>query len=599
MAKYFLFLALVALAVAEQPEAVAPVTAPQRRLPLGQLNFLHTTDIHGWYAGHLQQGQYSADIGDYSSFIHRMREKINLNGSDLLLIDTGDRVDGNGLYDASKPKGLFTFEIIKELDYDVLTLGNHELYLNDAVDDEYKKLATALKEKYISSNVNYIDPETGIQVPFAQRYRVFRTKNQGIKVAAFGFMFNFFKNANNTVVQRVEDTVKEKWFQAAIREDVDLFLVCGHIPLDQPEYKIIHQAIRAQKKHTPIQIFGAHSHIRNFVKYDSKAYGLQSGKYLETIGWASIDGVKKSRTVGPKTDVTFMRRYIDNNMLAFRFHTGLNATTFPTDQGKNISSFIRDARRSLDLDKFYGCVPRNLYLRSSHLGRNDSILTWLVQDVFPYIVKTQPNRSNEPTIIGLNTGFLRYDLIKGPYTRDTKFIIAPFENYFRVIKGVPYDIAIALCNQTDDYESSAREQKFHVEDQTSISLHSQGFKSKLRRSQTLQNYIPHTSDSTQPDLVPGFITVDDGGTDGDDTLHKPLHESTELPKTLHSFVNFPDKGDPKMIDLVYGQYVESSILATLNDNGFPVNENDVRNYRNESINWLISDWVKNNWPGEC
>jgi len=46
---------LSALARAAQPAAAAPVQAPMRSLVWGQLNFLHTTDTHGWLAGHLQE----------------------------------------------------------------------------------------------------------------------------------------------------------------------------------------------------------------------------------------------------------------------------------------------------------------------------------------------------------------------------------------------------------------------------------------------------------------------------------------------------------------------------------------------------------------
>ena len=42
-------------AFAAQPSAAPPVSAPLRDLPWGQLNFLHTTDTHGWHAGHLQE----------------------------------------------------------------------------------------------------------------------------------------------------------------------------------------------------------------------------------------------------------------------------------------------------------------------------------------------------------------------------------------------------------------------------------------------------------------------------------------------------------------------------------------------------------------
>lgn len=40
---------------AAQPSAPKPIPAPLRDLEWGQLNFLHTTDTHGWLAGHLQE----------------------------------------------------------------------------------------------------------------------------------------------------------------------------------------------------------------------------------------------------------------------------------------------------------------------------------------------------------------------------------------------------------------------------------------------------------------------------------------------------------------------------------------------------------------
>jgi 2',3'-cyclic-nucleotide 2'-phosphodiesterase (5'-nucleotidase family) len=45
----------VSIAATEQPSAPNPVAAPMRDLPWGDLNFLQTTDTHGWQAGHLQE----------------------------------------------------------------------------------------------------------------------------------------------------------------------------------------------------------------------------------------------------------------------------------------------------------------------------------------------------------------------------------------------------------------------------------------------------------------------------------------------------------------------------------------------------------------
>jgi 2',3'-cyclic-nucleotide 2'-phosphodiesterase (5'-nucleotidase family) len=49
------FVAAAGLAGAIQPDARAAVAAPLRDLPWAQLNILHTTDVHGWFGGHLQE----------------------------------------------------------------------------------------------------------------------------------------------------------------------------------------------------------------------------------------------------------------------------------------------------------------------------------------------------------------------------------------------------------------------------------------------------------------------------------------------------------------------------------------------------------------
>ena len=48
-------IALTSVALASQPSAPDPIAAPLRDIHWGQLNFLHTTDTHGWLAGHLQE----------------------------------------------------------------------------------------------------------------------------------------------------------------------------------------------------------------------------------------------------------------------------------------------------------------------------------------------------------------------------------------------------------------------------------------------------------------------------------------------------------------------------------------------------------------
>lgn len=50
-------------ALSSQPSAPSPVPVPLRQLKWGQLNFLHTTDTHGWLAGHLQEYAVQSTCG--------------------------------------------------------------------------------------------------------------------------------------------------------------------------------------------------------------------------------------------------------------------------------------------------------------------------------------------------------------------------------------------------------------------------------------------------------------------------------------------------------------------------------------------------------
>ncbi|KAI0995913.1 Uncharacterized protein K3495_g12268 [Podosphaera aphanis] len=578
MAKYFLMPILAALALAEQPQAERPTSYPSRSLPWGKLNFLHTTDIHGWLAGHFKEPHYSADWGDYISFVQRMREKADSLGVDLLVVDTGDRIEGNGLYDASEPKGKYSYDIFNQLDIDILNSGNHELYKTYTVASEVSETVLKSNGNYIASNLDYIDSQTGKQVPLARRYRVFTTKNQGIKVAVFGFMFDFDRNAKNSLLQPVEDTLKEDWFQNAIREDVEIFLVATHAPLNSREHKIIHAAIRSHNKETPIQFFGAHTHKRDFRKYDSKSYGIQSGRYMETVGWMSIDWKNNTDNLKTAKDLSFQRRYIDPNVNGYQYHSGLNKTTFPTARGRNVSTSIYEARKILDLDYTFGCAPRDLFFKAPHPS-NQSVLTWLEKEVFPTAI-IKPERANTSRFIVLNSLFVRFDILKGAYTRDTNYMVTPFVSSFDYIKDVPYKnakYAIDLLNGDD--RSLFPSSKSTFEDPPRV----------LHVSE--ENFI---EPGGQP-LPRGYVTVDDAGNDGDDTLHTPVVMSL-VPKFLKSEVIIPAEREPDVIDLVYSNFLQPYVFSALSKTGLNYTLSDAEVYTKETVDKQISKWVQENWP---
>lgn len=611
-----LLLALIHLSSAAQPSSPAPIPAPLRKLPWGQLNFLHTTDTHGWHGGHLQEAQYGADWGDYISFAHHLRKRADDDGSDLLLIDTGDRVEGNGLYDASNPKGEYTFDILKHQRIDVITSGNHELYKRNSSINEYDKTVPDFKDSYISSNLDIQNPKTGELEPLAPKYRKFTTKNQGIRILAFGFLFNFHGNANNTVVQNVQDTIKEQWFQDAIRQrDVDLFLVTGHVPVrNSPEYDAVYKAIRNAQWDTPIVFFGGHTHIRDYKKWESKAQGIESGRYMETLGFLSISGLstgKKDQMEAARASPTYQRLYIDNNLYSLQQHSATNDSTFSTELGRNVTKAIASARKKLNLDHAYGCAPKDYWLNRAPYPSNDSLLTWLEKKVLPNTF----NDTKAPTIVITNSGAMRFDIFKGPFTIDTTFLVSPFTSGFRMLEDVPYIAAsqvLRLLNNEGpiplkDLVAFAGESEtmegFQVNDLIPhLPLANHQTPHRHGSPARLSNQIPldASDDDDDRDLVPGYTTKDDLGSDGDDTVHRPI-DFYDVPNCIGANIGFDPRefrssAVPDTVDLVYNEFIQDWVILALRYLGVKYDKEESTAPLGEThFTGLISGWVHDHW----
>lgn len=527
-----------------------------------------------------------------------MRKLSDDKGSDLLVIDTGDRVEGNGLYDASTPKGLYQYDIFAEQDVDVLCTGNHELYKAYSALREHNTTTINFKDNYVASNLDYINPETGDQSPMAQRYRRFTTKNQEFDIVAMGFLFDFTGNANNTVVQPVEETIKTSWFQDVIKEKPDVFVIIGHVGLRMEEFEIIFKAIRKENWHTPIAFFGGHAHVRDAVSYDSKAFAMASGRYLETIGWMSIDGLPKKTKEGAsiESSPTFTRKYIDNNLYGMYHHTGLNATTFPTEHGKNVSKMIDDARQALDLDHKFGCAPQNYWMARAKYPGKDSIYSLLEDQVLPDVIVNE-ERKDKPRVAIVNSGGIRFDIFKGPFTKDSTFIVSPFTSGFKYIPDVPFSVAKRLeklLNSGGRILESSMDNRFltipeamfpyplkpHVEEDPRLELRS------------IQEPLEYAAE--QPEPIGGYTTVDDIGDDGDDTVHKKL-DFYAPPNVIQAEIDFPKDGAPANVDVVFIDFIQPWIIPGLKFSGGDYNNEDVQDYMEGTVTSKLAEWISENW----
>jgi hypothetical protein len=527
-----------------------------------------------------------------------MRGIAGARGQDLLVIDTGDRVEGNGLYDSSEPKGLYISEILRQQHIDILSSGNHELYKKSTSDSEFLKTVPTFQGHYLASNIDIFHPVTGELVPLAPRFKKFVTENQGIRIVAFGFLFDFTMNYNNTLVHPVEQTVEEEWFQRAILDDeVDLFLVVGHVPVHSPEYNAVFAAIRAIHPNTPIQFFGGHYHIRDCAQYDSNAYGLASGRFMETIGFMSIDGLAtESNPENKLKSPVFNRKYIDNNLYSFHYHTGLNEDTFPTEHGRNVSRYIHESRAVLQLDEIYGCIPETLWMSRVPYTSKESIYAWLHEKVLPDSLRDR-SRSGKPALAIANTGAIRFDLFKGEFTRDSAYIVSPFTSGFRYLKDVPYQKAALVL------EVLNRQPKILTKDAAgpipwSLAPPEQAAHHDIRSSRGSLSVPFNQKPMSDPqlELVPGYTTIDDLGTDGDDTIHSQI-DFYEIPNCIGALILDDKSATPETVDLVYVDFIEPYITLAARYAGLNVDvplESDVY-MPATSLTDIIVQWVKDNW----
>ncbi|KAG6827043.1 hypothetical protein H0H92_013388 [Tricholoma furcatifolium] len=119
---------------------------------------------------HLSQSPTTgnADFGEFASFVAHMKKIAVQKDVDLLLVDSGDLHDGTGLTDGDPNGGVNGKEAIPfftKLPYDLLTIGNHELYNYSVTLDVYKNFVPKFHGRYLASNVNITLPGATSSIP--------------------------------------------------------------------------------------------------------------------------------------------------------------------------------------------------------------------------------------------------------------------------------------------------------------------------------------------------------------------------------------------------------------------------------------------------
>ncbi|KAJ1026955.1 hypothetical protein NDA16_002248 [Ustilago loliicola] len=573
-----------------------------RELNWGDLAVLATTDIHGYYQGHQKKSQpepnYSGDWGDFASFVAHMRKLAKNKGIDLLLVDSGDLHDGAGLSDgfpAGQVDGQVSNQLHAKVDYDLLTVGNHELYKYQVGWNTLTEFVPKTHGRYVSSNVkiSHTPPRGGsgaanVTYNFGEQFVKFKT-DHGRKITSLGVLFNFTGADNGITVQDPAKMVLEPWFSDAIKEEPDVFLIAGHMPVRNDQFPVVVDAIRKVHPTTPILILGGHSHIRDCTQYDKYSMGLESGRYLETIGWLSMNFTKD----GPPT---FSRSYIDANRRNYAFHTGLASKPqkFDTALGKKITKQMNEVANAWNLSHVYGTAPQDYYLQRVPINDTSSLINFMTNKVLPTVISTSnPRRKGVPNLVIANSGSQRFDLYAGPFTKNDQYIVSPFTDAFQYIKDVPYKYAsqiIHSLNNDKAAQASSRRRDL-VSEEKEEELYAKGHVSHIyNRWMREQHIFASTNPSPNPnpriddaaaaaaeDLAKldaraaeaqeqrtlGYVTKDQCPGEGDDTVHTAIPYAL-VPDYVQSPVTGGNVGADDKVDVIFLDFIATNVVRILN-----------------------------------
>jgi hypothetical protein len=433
---------------------------------------------------------------------------------------------------------------------------------------------------------------------------------KGLRVMAFGVLFDFTGNSNVSKVIKAADMVKQPWFQQAVNytKPIDLFVLTGHNPVrttvSSSTFGTVFSAIRKVRPDVPIQAFGGHTHIRDFTVYDNKATGLESGRYCETLGWLSMSGIKSATCKAPHnpkgvpnptrsavpppskgtasasvhlptsttpSDLRYARRYLDWNRATFIYHAeeSQRYTKFDSRKGVDVTSEITSARSKLNLTQLYGCAPAT-YCQYCKPFLAEGNIFKLLQTALATVVVNE-TRKDEARLIIINTGSVRFDLAQGPFTYDDSFIVSPFADSFQFIPDVPYEQASKVIDILNSGPFQKKKRNLSTADfnfspiladrDTCIDPPlTHQYDGMTRRSKQGGRLIRRQS--TAP--TPGYTTTDDFGTDGDDTVHSKIPNYNQ-PNDLQANASFPLDGSmPKTVDLIFLDFIASYIVNALN-----------------------------------
>ncbi|KAF8761636.1 ser thr protein phosphatase [Rhizoctonia solani] len=542
---------------------------PKGPLPWGDINILHTSDTHGWLLGHTKnqwpEPNYSATLGDFISFVGHMKKLAEERSVDLLLVDSGDLHDGSGLTDGYPSEvstgKKYAIKSFLKVPYDVMAIGNHELYVGDVTRDIYNNFAPKLDGRYLSSNSYLLakhENGTDFEDVIGSRYRRFKTL-RGRQVTSLGVIFDFKEHDKSTTIHGPTQMIEETWFKELLLQPTDIFVLAGHMSVAHGEWDVVSKKIREQHPNTPIAILGGHTHSRDCRQFDSNTMALESGRFMETVGWMSISLNKSS----PTPSASFERRYLDTNNVTYMVgRDGTTEQNFKSVIGKEVDGFNQELTTRWNLSQIHGCSSQKR-LEWPHA---QNIYAFYIFQVLPEVLIKTSGREDKPHVIIINNGMLRFDIYRGTFTWNDQLTALPFKDPYMYIE-VPWSIALKVKEKLNEYPKDHINTARFLKEKFGSSAYA-----------NVPDYSSQTPLSMSPDPSPGYVTKDECGGNGDDTDHAPIPVIPN-PDYMSNDPVYPIPPEV-VVDLIIPKFLKPRLLKAINELGFNATEDKMHQYGN-------------------
>ena len=396
-------------------EAIVPTEAPSApaESPKSEEKdtvILHTNDVHGRIV------EEKGVIGDakLATVIEQERAKSNQN---TLVVDAGDAFQGLPI--SNSTKGEARAEILNQMQYDAMAVGNHEF---DFGLDEAKKYKEILKFPLLSSNT-YVD---GVRL-FQASTIVDKNKDvDGDEFVVIGVTTpetatkTHPKNVKGVTftepIEEVNKVVEEVQAKAkAEGKDYKHYVVLAHLGVDTTtpvEWRGSTLAEALSKnpllKGKRVTVIDGHSHTVESTTYGDNVTYNQTGSYLHNVGKITY---KSRQLLGNPTQITA-------------------AEAKKLEANPKVASLVKDIKAKYDAENAVEVVSNspvelngdreNVRVRETNLGN-------VVADaLYQY---GQTGFSHPSDIAVTNGGGLRETIAKGkPITKGNVIAVLPFGN---------------------------------------------------------------------------------------------------------------------------------------------------------------------------